>query len=317
MVDFLYHCNQMLQSQVNQLMDLWAAGVWQKHPEADPPFANHQDLLNTIDSTIVGSAPWQLFLLSYTGPVPTNDLPSWMFTEYEVWFQDACKIVENILENPDYNGEIDLAPYKDYDVNGKCCYKDLMSGDWAWKQAVCFLLIIASLGALLTQLYQDLISSNLGYEGCAFVPIIAGSDKTTVSVATGQNEFYLLYISIGNVHNSVHHAHWGAVTLLAFLAIPKCTYNIFCLSLNIDIFYFILADRYCKDDSKFHNFQWQLFHSSLSAALKSLLPGMTKYEVMCFPDGHLCHVIFGLGPYIADYPEQALLAGILYGWCLR
>ena len=34
-----------------------------------------------------------------------------------------------------------------------------------------------------------------------FAPVILGSDKTTVSVATGQNDYYPLYISLGNVHN--------------------------------------------------------------------------------------------------------------------
>jgi hypothetical protein len=54
-----------------------------------------------------------------------------------------------------------------------------------------------------------------------FVPVILGSDKMTVSVATGHTEYYPLYISNGNVHNNVCHAHCNAVTLLAFLAIPK------------------------------------------------------------------------------------------------
>ena len=26
-------------------------------------------------------------------------------------------------------------------------------------------------------------------------------------------------------------------------------------------------------------------------------------------------VVYGLGPYIADYPEQALAGGIVQGWC--
>ena len=42
---------------------------------------------------------------------------------------------------------------------------------------------------------------------------------------------------------------------------------------------------------------------------------MTLPEVVRFPDGHLRKVIYGLGPYIADYPEQALLACIVQGWC--
>jgi hypothetical protein len=42
---------------------------------------------------------------------------------------------------------------------------------------------------------------------------------------------------------------------------------------------------------------------------------MTTPEVARFPDGHFRRVIYGLGPYIADYPEQALLACIVQGWC--
>jgi hypothetical protein len=54
-----------------------------------------------------------------------------------------------------------------------------------------------------------------------FVPIILGSDKTTVSVATGQTEYYPLYVSIGNLHNNIRRSHRGGVALIAFLAIAK------------------------------------------------------------------------------------------------
>jgi len=54
-----------------------------------------------------------------------------------------------------------------------------------------------------------------------FVPIILGSDKTTVSVATGNSEFYPLYLSIGNVRNNVRRAHKNALVLIGFLATPK------------------------------------------------------------------------------------------------
>lgn len=59
-----------------------------------------------------------------------------------------------------------------------------------------------------------------------FVPAILGSDKTTVSVATGNNEYYPAYISLGNVFNNVRRAHRDAVSLLAFLSIPKSTQSI-------------------------------------------------------------------------------------------
>lgn len=58
------------------------------------------------------------------------------------------------------------------------------------------------------------------------MPIILGSDKTTVSVATGQNDYYPLYASIGNVHNNVCRAHHNVVAIIAFLAIPRCEFSI-------------------------------------------------------------------------------------------
>lgn len=42
---------------------------------------------------------------------------------------------------------------------------------------------------------------------------------------------------------------------------------------------------------------------------------MTTPDIVRCPDGHYRRVIYGLGPYIADYPEQVLLSGIVTGWC--
>jgi hypothetical protein len=42
---------------------------------------------------------------------------------------------------------------------------------------------------------------------------------------------------------------------------------------------------------------------------------MMTPEVVHFPDAHYRKVIYGLGPYITDYPEQALLACTMQGWC--
>jgi len=68
---------------------------------------------------------------------------------------------------------------------------------------------------------QDIIATDPATHGCMFVPIILGSDKTTVSVATGQQEYYPVYLSIGNVHNNVRRAHKDALVLIGFLPIPK------------------------------------------------------------------------------------------------
>lgn len=44
---------------------------------------------------------------------------------------------------------------------------------------------------------------------------------------------------------------------------------------------------------------------------------MKTPTVLRCPDGHYRRAIFCLGPYIADYPEQAILCGIVQGWCPR
>jgi hypothetical protein len=44
---------------------------------------------------------------------------------------------------------------------------------------------------------------------------------------------------------------------------------------------------------------------------------MTTPEVVRCADGHYRRAIYGLGPYIADYEEQVVLAGIVRNWCGR
>lgn len=67
-----------------------------------------------------------------------------------------------------------------------------------------------------------------------FVPIILGSDKTTVSVATGQNEYWPIYMSIGNIHNTVRRAHRDGMVLLGFLPIAKSKFIIRFPHSNLD-----------------------------------------------------------------------------------
>ena len=90
-----------------------------------------------------------------------------------------------------------------------------MTGSWSWKHAVSNFNNYVSCVSTYTH-YQDIIAEDPQTHGRLFVPIILGSDKTTVSVATGQNEYYPLYGSIGNVHNTVRHAHRGALGLVGF-----------------------------------------------------------------------------------------------------
>jgi hypothetical protein len=65
--------------------------------------------------------------------------------------------------------------------------------------------------------------------------VIVGSDKTTVSVGTGNNEFWPLYGSVGNIHNNMRRAHGAGLVLITFLAIPKGN-SLLCAVAEINIF---------------------------------------------------------------------------------
>ncbi|KAM6494803.1 hypothetical protein JOM56_009426 [Amanita muscaria] len=269
--EFVYCKTKMSRSNANILMKLFAS-----LRGGDPIFTDYDDLCETIDSTNLGDVPWQCSKLQYTGNLPLNDIPEWMTAQYDIYYRDPNEVIKNILSNTAYNGAFNYVPYQEYD-NGVRRYENLMSGDWAFKQAT-------------------LLAENLENHGAMFVPIILGSDKTTVSVATGHTEFWPLYFSIGNVHNKVRRAHDGALVLIGFLSIPK-------------------TDQQHANSKQFRSFRRQMFHASLVEILSALKPGMLRAEVVRCPDGHFRRAIYGLGPYIADYPEQVLISCIVQNWC--
>ncbi|KAG6807612.1 hypothetical protein H0H92_006933, partial [Tricholoma furcatifolium] len=75
------------------------------------------------------------------------------------------------------------------------------------------------------------------------------------------------------------------------------------------------TSREYANDPAFRKFRRQLFHTSLERILSVLRPYMDTFRITLCGDGHFRRVIYGLGPYIADYPEQALLACVVQGWC--
>jgi len=134
MADFLYRRNQMSGPDIDVLLNLWAASL---APHNDtPPFNNHERMYETIDATSLGDVAWQSFSLKYNGELAGDNIPAWMTDEHEVWFRYPRELVQNLLSNPDFDGEFDYSPLQEYDTAGNHRFQNFMSGDWAWKQAV-------------------------------------------------------------------------------------------------------------------------------------------------------------------------------------
>lgn len=75
------------------------------------------------------------------------------------------------------------------------------------------------------------------------------------------------------------------------------------------------ATEHTINDSEFRNFKRQLYHVCLAAVLSTLKPGMITPVVWRCPDGHFRRISYDFGPFIADYPEQVKLVGIVQNWC--
>ncbi|KAJ3927298.1 MAG: hypothetical protein NXY57DRAFT_965615 [Lentinula lateritia] len=278
--NLLFKKVQMSQTNIDELFNIWNLHQ-QELTKTDSPFENHKDMYNVIDSIVDGGAAWNCFQTVVNEHL-SPDAPEWQRTSYQVWYRNPATVIANILANPEFRHDFDPAPYVHINSNGQRRWADFMSGNWAWRHA--------------TQIYENDTTDCV--DGAMLVPIILGADKTTVSVATGHVEYHPLYLSIGNISNAARRAHRNAVIPIGFLAIPK-------------------SDRKYDNDSNLRIFKKRLYHSSISAILQSLKPGMTIPVIRKCPDGHFRRLLYELAAFIADYPEQVYLSGIVSGWCGR
>ena len=148
-----------------------------------------------------------------------------------------------------------------------------------------------------------------------FVPVVAGSDKTTVSVATGYQEYHPVYMSPGNLTNTARRAYGNSVLPVAFLPIPKSMALFHDSSSTFLLINIYIASKKHRKKANFQTFCQQMYHACLARIFAPSKNGMTTAEVVKCPDGHFRRAVYGLGPYIADYPEQVWLAAIVQGWC--
>ena len=135
MGEFLYKKVEMSAGDVDELMDIWATS----NNDDLSLFSSHEHMYTTIDEIKHGDAPWKLFTVSYAGHLGP-DPPSWQLQNYRVWYRDPNIVTTNMLDNPDFDGEFDYAPYVEVDKSGQCCWNELMSGNFAWRHVVCFIL---------------------------------------------------------------------------------------------------------------------------------------------------------------------------------
>ncbi len=93
-------------------------------------------MYETIDSIRAGDAPWTTYTFQYNGPRPNGTVPQWMDQTYELNTRDALQVIEQQLADPDFKNHCDYSPYMEFQPDGSRVWSNMMSGDWAHKEAV-------------------------------------------------------------------------------------------------------------------------------------------------------------------------------------
>lgn len=132
-----YHFIELQSSarKINKGLDLWLAAKLEAGDDSPLPWSSPGDMHETIDSIQEGDAPFTTIELKYSGTVDDNS-PKWMTQTYELCIRDSRKLLQNQLATTDFADHFNYKPYREFNHQGDRVWSNLMSGDWAWSEAV-------------------------------------------------------------------------------------------------------------------------------------------------------------------------------------
>ncbi len=133
---FAFEDARLSKGKVDQLLRILAAKfVVDGLPDYQPPFNDYQEILSAIDDIEYGEAAWRTFAVRYQGPV-TPASPAWQRETFYVHARDTLRAAENLTASPDFDGQFDYVPFEETTPANGRRVSNLMSGMWAFKQAV-------------------------------------------------------------------------------------------------------------------------------------------------------------------------------------
>jgi hypothetical protein len=131
-----YERIQASKSHVDDILRLWAAHNTAFNNGSAPVAMNQGEVECMIDECTHGECPWEMLTFKYAGPI-TSRSPRWKQQEFVVYTRNALAVLESMAASSDFDGKWDYTPFKEYvQENMDRRYSHVMSGRWAWRQAV-------------------------------------------------------------------------------------------------------------------------------------------------------------------------------------